>query len=211
MDADTTAGTPSPADAAARRLAAASAGVSGDAEFARASLADSEAKVRAAAIGALVRLGVATKEEVERAITDPDPIVRRRVCELAARIVEADFSSLLDDADDAVVEAAAYALGETGAAGVTGRLALVATEHPDPLCREAAVAALGASGDQDGKAAVISALSDIPAIRRRAGVALAAFDGADVEAALREHLADRDWQTRQAAAEVLGISEFEPR
>ncbi|MGB9112839.1 MAG: HEAT repeat domain-containing protein, partial [Acidimicrobiales bacterium] len=68
-----------------------------------------------------------------------------------------------------------------------------------------------AIGDPAGKAAVLAALSDAPAIRRRAVVALAAFDGADVESSLSAHLADHDWQTRQAAAEILGTTESEPR
>jgi HEAT repeat protein len=207
MDAETTPITPSAAD---HRFEAAAAGLRGDAPQARALLADPDAKVRAAAIGALVRLGAATIDEIERAICDPDPIVRRRICELAPRLTAADFAPLLEDPVDAVVEAAAYALGETGAAASVARLAGVAREHHDPLCREAAVAALGAIGDERGKPAVLAALSDVPAIRRRAVVALAAFDGADVDSALKERLSDRDWQTRQAAAAVLGTIENEP-
>lgn len=211
MDADAEQTRRFVADAIERRLDAAGAGLRGDAETARRLFADAEAKVRAAAIGALVRLGAATREDVDRAITDRDPLVRRRICELANQTVDADFSPLLADADSSVVEAAAYALGEKGDKGATGRLARLAREHPDPLCREAAVAALGAIGDPAGKTAVIATLEDAPAIRRRAVVALAAFEGADVEAALRARLSDRDWQTRQSAAEVLGTSESEPR
>ena len=62
-----------------------------------------------------------------------------------------------------------------------------------------------------GRSAVLAALRDAPAVRRRAVVALAAFSGADIEAALRERLSDRDWQVRQAAEEVLGISGSGPR
>jgi HEAT repeat protein len=211
MDADETRRPHPETDVTERRLEAAGAGIRGDADAARAMLDDRDGRVRAAAIGALVRLGAATRHDLDRAITDPDALVRRRICELASRQMDADFSLLLDDADAAVVEAAAHALGETGAKGAIDRLARVASGHSDPLCREAAVAALGAIGDQAGKAAVLAALSDAPAIRRRAVVALAAFEGADVESALQEHLADRDWQTRQAAAEILGVSESEPR
>jgi HEAT repeat protein len=210
MNAERTASASSAAEAIKRRREAAVAGVHGDAPAARALLADPDAKVRAAAIGALVRLGEATRDEVEGAVSDPDPLVRRRVCELASRIVGVDFSPLLDDKVDDVVEAAAYALGET-AWPWSDRLIGVASEHPDPLCREAAVAALGAIGDERGRAAVLAALADVPAIRRRAVVALAAFEGDDVEAALEARLSDRDWQTRQAAAAVLGTSEREPR
>ncbi|MHB1584695.1 MAG: HEAT repeat domain-containing protein, partial [Acidimicrobiales bacterium] len=65
------------------------------------------------------------------------------------------------------------------------------------------VAALGAIGDPAGKAAVLDASAgDRPSVRRRAVVALAAFDGDDVDAALTAALADRDWQVRQAAEEL---------
>jgi HEAT repeat protein len=76
--------------------------------------------------------------------------------------------------------------------------------HGDPLVREAAVAALGALGDPAGLDAVLAACSDRPAIRRRAVLALAAFDGPDVDAALQAALDDHDWQTRQAAEDLLG-------
>jgi HEAT repeat protein len=211
MDAESTRITPSDAVAADRRFEAAAAWPRRDARQARALLADCDPKVRAAAIGALVRLGDATHDEVEWAISDPDPLVRRRVCELASRLSGVDFARLLDDPVDSVVEAAAYALGEAGGAVATARLVQLAREHPDPLCREAAVAALGAIGEESGKSALLSALADVPAIRRRAVVALAAFDGGDVESALKERLSDRDWQTRQAAAAVLGTTESEPR
>ncbi|MGA8297031.1 MAG: HEAT repeat domain-containing protein [Acidimicrobiales bacterium] len=200
-----------PNDAIERRVEAAGAGLRGDEDTVRALLSDSDAKVRSAAYGALVRLGAASADDVARAIADPDPVVRRSICELAARLPGADFTPLLGDPDPAVVEAAAYALGETGARQTTPLLAATAIQHPDPLCREAAVAALGAIGDPAGKWAVLGALSDAPAIRRRAVVALSAFEGPDVEVALVEHLSDRDWQTRQAAADVLGVSESEPR
>jgi len=71
---------------------------------------------------------------------------------------------------------------------------------------EAAVAALGAIGDPAGLPAVLAALDDKPAIRRRAAVALAAFDGPDTEAALRRCLEDRDWQVRQVAEDLLDVT-----
>jgi len=69
--------------------------------------------------------------------------------------------------------------------------------------REAAVAALGAMGDPEGLPAVLGALGDRPAVRRRAAVALAAFDDERAEAALRRCLEDRDWQVRQVAETLL--------
>jgi HEAT repeat protein len=114
----------------------------------------------------------------------------------------------LDDADPSVVEMVAWSLGERAEGGAVAALArLVPADggHPDPLCREAAVAALGAIGDPDGLPAVLVALDDKPAVRRRAAVALAAFDGPEVEAALRRCLDDRDWQVRQVAEDLLAI------
>ena len=68
--------------------------------------------------------------------------------------------------------------------------------------REAAVASLGAIGDHRGLPAIIAACSDKPAVRRRAVLALAPFDGPDVDAALAVARQDRDWQVRQAAEDV---------
>ena len=195
----------------AKRLAAALAGSAGDEATVRGLLADGSPKVRAAAIMALVAAGFSRPDDVRRALSDPDPTVRRATCELATRLSGADFTPLLDDADPTVVEAAAFAVGEAGDRGACGRLAEIAGSHRDPPCRESAVAALGAIGDDAGRAAVLAALGDVPAVRRRAVVALAAFTGDDVEAALRGRLSDRDWQVRAAAETVLGISGSETR
>ncbi|MDQ6727535.1 MAG: HEAT repeat domain-containing protein, partial [Actinomycetota bacterium] len=89
-----------------------------------------------------------------------------------------------------------------GAAGAVAALSAVALGHADPLCREAAVAALGAIGDEAGLPAILAATRDRPAIRRRAVIALAPFTGRDVDAALVAALEDRDWQVRQAAEDL---------
>jgi HEAT repeat protein len=106
-----------------------------------------------------------------------------------------------------VVEAAAWALGEHGAAAAEtaalDALAAVARSHDDPLCREAAVAALGAVGDRRGVPAILDATRDRPAVRRRAVLALAPFDGPEVREALERARSDRDWQVRQAAEDLL--------
>jgi HEAT repeat protein len=153
------------------------------------------------------RLSVA---DVVLGLRDRSACVRRRACEVSVGLAEevvATVVACLADGDDSVVEAACFALGERGlAAGqpAIGALSQVVTNHRDPLCREAAVAALGASGDGEGVAAILTAMSDKPAVRRRAVLALAPFGGPDVEAALRQALTDRDWQVRQAAADLVG-------
>ena len=74
--------------------------------------------------------------------------------------------------------------------------------------REAAVAALGALGDDRALDAILAATTDRPAIRRRAVLALAPYvdpehHGRGGVAALERALADRDWQVRQAAEDIL--------
>jgi HEAT repeat protein len=53
--------------------------------------------------------------------------------------------------------------------------------------------------------AVLAALEDKPAIRRRGATALAAFSGPEVDSALRRCLSDRDWQVRQVAEDLLAV------
>lgn len=187
-----------------RRGVAAMAGHLGDEAAARAALADPAPSVRIAGYSSLVRLGAARTKDGARASADPDPGVRRAACELAPRLPGADYRRLLQDDDPAVTEAAAYALGEVRDASAVEALAAVAASHDEPLCRESAVAALGAIGDAAGKAAVLAALDDVATVRRRAIVALAAFEGPDVDAALERCLTDRDWQVRQAAEDLSG-------
>ncbi len=182
------------------------AGHVGDTARARAGLVDDDPSVRVTALGALERLGVLHDADLRAALDDPAPPVRQRACELAATFPSVAVEGALDDADSSVAEMAAWSLGER--AGQSGVLALaamasMATGHSDPLCREAAVAALGAIGDPAGLAAVLGALEDKPAIRRRAAAALAAFEGPTVEAALQRCLDDRDWQVRQVAEDLL--------
>jgi HEAT repeat protein len=189
-----------------RRRQAAIAGHRGDEAAARALLEDGDPAVRATALGALARAGALRTADLAQALTDGDAVVRRRACEEAVTAVEVDLVPLLDDADTSVVEAAAWALGERSedATGAVDALSSVARSHDDALCREAAVAALGAIGDPRGLDTVlVAASSDRPAVRRRAVVALAAFDGPEVDAALRTALNDRDWQVRQAAEDLL--------
>jgi HEAT repeat protein len=191
-------------DPADRRRAAAIAGHVGDARTARALAIDDDASVRATAIGALARLGELDTITLNAALRDTDPAVRRRAVELSARRSDVDLIGLLDDRDDSVVETAAWACGERAAgAEVVERLVSLAERHRDPLVREAAVAALGALGDEAGLPAILTATQDKPAVRRRAVLALAPFQGPAVDAALQRALGDHDWQVRQAAEDLL--------
>ncbi|MFN8035182.1 MAG: HEAT repeat domain-containing protein [Acidimicrobiia bacterium] len=172
---------------------------------------DSDVRVRVAALGALARTGgrVRLRRAWEHAARDPAAPVRRRAAELAVVRPEAvrwpTVVALVDDAAATVVEAAAWALGEQRVRAVrAGAVAALAgaTRHADPLVREAAVAALGALGHRDGLAAVLDACNDVPAVRRRAVLALAPFDGPAVERALHRARADRDSLVRQAAEDL---------
>ena len=180
------------------------AGHTGDTETARSGLASPDPGVRATALGALERLGELEARELRAACTDQSPAVRRRAAEVAARHPEVDLLPLLGDAEPMVIETAAWAAGEheNDRGAVVERLIDLAGRHDDALVREAAVAALGAIGSDAGRAAILSALTDKPAVRRRAVLALAPFTGNDVDAAIERSLADRDWQVRQAAEDL---------
>ncbi|HEX2064032.1 MAG TPA: HEAT repeat domain-containing protein [Acidimicrobiales bacterium] len=188
-----------------RRRRAALAGHTGDETMARQLLRDASPRVRATALGALGRLGRATPVDVAAALADDDPLVRGRACTEAVRMAAVDLVPVLRDADPSVVEAAAWALGERGRAdpGVVPGLVYVVAGHEDALCREAAVAALGAIGHRDGLAAILAALGDKPAVRRRAVLALAPFEGPEVQLALEKALDARDRQVRQAAEDLM--------
>jgi HEAT repeat protein len=196
----------------ARRRAAALAGHTADAETARSLMGDHDPSVRATAYAALARLDDLSADELTAALRDEDAAVRRRATALAAveggrpAIVDALFALLADD-DHLVAEAAAWALGEWGADNprlddTVAALITMTNDHAEPLCREAAVAALGAIGDARGLGAILVACGDKPAVRRRAVLALAPFDGPEVESAIDKALTDRDWQVRQAAEDL---------
>jgi HEAT repeat protein len=192
-----------------RRREVAVAGHTGDSAVVLAGWADPDPAVRATALGALVRIGRLESHHLEAAWKDPSPLVRRRAAELAPTRGPETVPALvaaLGDADPRVVEAACFGLGElgAGAAPAVAAISAVVTGADDPLCREAAVAALGAIGDETGLVAILTATTDKPAVRRRAVLALAPFEGPDVDAALERALSDRDWQVRQAAEDLSG-------
>ena len=186
-DAEKPATEPTTESVTERRRRAALAGHLGDREAAARALTDAAPSVRATALGALDRLGALGDRPVVHALDDPDPTVRRRACELAATRPGVDLAAALSDADPSVVEMAAWALGERGERTAVPALSALAI------------------GDPVGLPAVLAALDDKPAIRRRAAVALAAFEGPDVDDALRRCLDDRDWQVRQVAEDLLAL------
>jgi len=190
------------------RRAVAVAGHTGDADTARAGLRSDDAAVRATALGALQRLGRLDADDVRTALHDDDPGVRRRAAEVAARHRDVDLVGALADSDVRVVEMAAWACGEheSDRREVVEALIVLAGTAEEPLVREAAVAALGAIGDPRGVPAIIAACSDKPAVRRRAVLALAPFDGDDVDATVERALSDRDWQVRQAAEDLRRVT-----
>lgn len=203
-----------PAAVIERRRQAASAGHAGDAAGARIHLDDEDPAVRGSALRGLARAGGLTPADLQAGLQDRSPAVRLAAVELAVNHTDVALDALmarLDDDDRRVVEAAAWAVGETvsasdaeaaAATAATDALSEVAQRHTDPLCRESAVAALGAIGDQRGLRAILAALGDKPEIRRRAVIALAPFDGPEVEAALLKATTDRDRQVRTAAEEL---------
>ncbi len=191
-------------DAAAVRRRVVVAGHLGDVDTARAACSHDDATVRAAGLAALERLGDLRSDELVTAFGDPSVTVRRRAAELAATHVDIDLVPLLHDDDPTVVEIAAWACGEheSDRDEVIERLIELARAD-DALVRESAVAALGAIGDERAVPTIIAAAtSDKPAVRRRAVLALAPFDGPAVDDAIAHALEDRDWQVRQSAEDL---------
>ncbi len=179
------------------------AGYRGDTATALAGLTAHDPSLRRYALGALNRLGVLTEDQLVAALGDPDHGVRHRAAELAAHYPTIDLLAALDDDHPSVIETTAWACGEhsTVTDPILDRL-IALTTHDDALVRESAVAALGAIGDERGRPAILAALNDRASVRRRAVLALAPFEGPDIDAALERALTDRDWQVRQGAEDI---------
>ncbi len=197
------------------------AGLASDAKTAEALSDDHEPSVRAAALGALAKLGALTPGRLGEALADPDWTVRRRAATIAGQLALGDpspesprpeesalfgaLTEMLSDPEPLVAESAAWALGEWGARAdgpAVEALSRMVGRHTDQRCRESAVAALGAIGAPRSLTAVLDALHDKAPVRRRAVIALSAFDDPLADRALRECLDDRDWQVRQAAEDL---------
>lgn len=180
------------------------AGYTGDVAAARAALTDGDPVARELALGATLRLGVLTDADLDAALTDDARSVRRRAAMIAGQRSSVSLRATLDDPDVTVAEAAAWACGEQEvvADDVLQALIDLGVNAGDALVREACCAALGAIGDPRGLPTILHGCADKPAVRRRAVLALAPFDGEAVDAALQTALVDRDWQVRQAAEDV---------
>ena len=149
-----------------------------------------------------------SRKILEKSFCDASPEVRKRAIELLVKRPEEIPLNAFDDEDSLVVETACWAAGEkeNQTHELINQLCFIADSHTDQLCREAAVAALGSIGSPLGLETVLEALKDKPAIRRRAVIALAAFDDPKVDEALKKSLNDRDWQVRQIAEDLLDAS-----
>jgi HEAT repeat protein len=186
------------------RFAVIQSGFNGDIATAQAGLVSEHADVRASAIRSLHRLNELTADHLLLAIADSDPEVRRTAVEFSAPFHDVSIQHLIDDADVFVAEMAAWSLGERVPVTDEELQHLInrTTSHDEPVVREACAAALGSIGDERGLPAILIACGDKPAVRRRAVLALAPFEGEEVDAALQRALEDRDWQVRQNA-EIL--------
>jgi HEAT repeat protein len=167
------------------------------------------ARHRVLALRGIVRQQLATNEDWLHALDDDDVEVRREALNQIAHVAINDddvFAALvlrLDDDDALVVDGAVFALGEHLHTASVEQLCVIATSHEDARCRESAIAALGAIGDDRARPAILGALNDKPPVRRRAIVALSNFEGPDIDEALTRASEDRDWQVR-AAVNQLG-------
>jgi HEAT repeat protein len=172
------------------------------------SLTDAQPRHRILALRAGWRRHLLDPDHWINALGDLDDDVRREAVSLLAYEAWNDsrmslvMIALLSDPDALVVDGAAFALGEHQVVGAVEPLIDVATRHDDARCREAAIAALGSIGDDRARAAIIAALDDKPPVRRRAIVALANFEGPDIDAALSRASNDRDWQVRSAVDQL---------
>jgi len=181
------------------------AGFSGDSSVALEALHHDDGIVRASALRALARIGTLTAEILAPFVQDAHIETRRTAVELAVPFPSVYVHQCIDDSDVFVAEMAAWCVGERSSASDIEIETLVdrTTSHSEAVVREACAAALGSLGDERGLPAILAACSDKPAVRRRAILALAPFEGDDVEAALQRALEDKDWQVRQNAEDLL--------
>lgn len=180
----------------------------GDLALAREAFTNPDPRVRASSIAVLSENKELDDELITVALADIHPTVRASLARAACSNKAVPIVRLLNDQDSQVVEVACWAAGEREESEdvVVEMLSTIALDHDDALCRESAVAALGAIGDSRGLESILQATQDIATVRRRAVIALAPFEGQAVSDALEVALTDRDWQVRQAAEDILGFT-----
>jgi len=181
------------------------AGFSGDSAVALEALQHEDGTVRASALRALARIGTLTAQILSPFIQDSHIETRRTAVELAVPFPSVFVHQCIDDSDVFVAEMAAWCVGERTPASDIEIETLIdrTTSHDEAVVREACAAALGSLGDERGLPAILAACTDKPAVRRRAILALAPFEGDEVDAALQRALEDKDWQVRQNAEDLL--------
>lgn len=198
-------------DLRSQRINAAVAGHRGNENDARFLLTAVDVATRRIALGALDRMGSLTASELQSALADSSGAVRRRAVEISAKRPDVEIESCLTDSDSAVAEAAAFALGERAESSAIPSLIQMAVHHDDPLCRESAIASLGAlAGGADAARhkildCLLGAMGDKPQIRRRAVLGLFQFDEPAAQQALNSALTDKDRQVRAVTGDLLGV------
>ncbi len=198
-------------DIRSRRISAALAGHRGDTSQARALLVDPDATTRRVALGALERLKELTAAELRVALDDSNVSVRRRALEISAQRPDVEIASYLHDSDASVADMAAFSLGEREEIDAVEGLREMASGHSDELCRETAVAALGALATTTGAdrptilICLLEAMNDRAQVRRRAVLGLFQFEESEARQAVESALSDKDRQVRAVASELLGV------
>ena len=87
----------------------------------------------------------------------------------------------------------------------------MAQRHEDALCRESAIAALGAlvASAEIHRVAILDclldAMNDKPQVRRRAVLGLSQFEEPQAQQMVEQALLDKDRQVRSVAADLLGV------
>ncbi|CAB4864132.1 unannotated protein [freshwater metagenome] len=165
-------------------------------------------RARSLAIRGLARHQCVETANLLPLLHDEDSRVVRDALEVAAHLetvsdeIAQTFGHLLSHADPLVVEASIFAAGEHGLTQLVDVLNRITASHDDARCREAGVIALGQIGVDQGRDVILAALQDKPTVRRRAVVALASFEGPEIETALDAAAQDRDWQVRSAVEQL---------
>jgi len=165
-------------------------------------------RARVLALRGLARQRRLTDEHLGRALSDDaDEVIHEALALLAheselGQGLTGQLLELLGHANPLVVEAAIFAAGERELAEALEPLIDLVLTHDDARCRESGVVALGQLAVDEAKPAILSAMKDKPTVRRRAVVALASFEGDDIEEALDQASEDRDWQVRSAVEQL---------